>query len=133
MKHINRFNQFIKESYGINPSINWDLINTAKELALEYLDEGNSLRYMVYYKPNLSETVKRYGASIGVLDGTFSHEGDTFDWNEGYFDEDEVFDSENLIYIIWLPTIEENKKINDLLTFQLREIYPNENINVQSF
>jgi hypothetical protein len=124
MKHINKFNQFIIESYGHNQSINWDLINTAKELALEYLDEGNSLRYMVYYKQPDTPTP----GPFEVLDGTFSHNGDTFDWNEAYFDVDEVFDSENLFYIIWLPTIEENKKINDLLTFQLREIYPNENI-----
>jgi hypothetical protein len=124
MKNISSFSQFIKESYGSNRSINWDLIKTAKELVLDYLDEGKLLRYMVYYK---RPDTPIFGP-FEVLDGTFSHDGDTFDWNHSYFDEDEIFQPENLFYIIWLPTVDESKEINDSLIFQLREIYPNENI-----
>jgi len=47
MKRIKQYNRFIKESYGENPSINWDLLNTARDLALEYLDEGFILHYYI--------------------------------------------------------------------------------------
>jgi hypothetical protein len=117
MKHIRRFNQFIVEGYGTNQSINWDLINTAKELTLDYLDEGISLRYIVYYKPETSTT-------FDVLEGRFSHDGDTFDWN--YYDKNAIIDSEDLFYIFWLPLA--TSDINDSLRSHLREIYPNENI-----
>jgi len=32
MKYINFFDKFINESYGDNPSINWELISMAKDL-----------------------------------------------------------------------------------------------------
>lgn len=128
MKHISRFNQFIVEGYGYNQSINWNLINTAKELALEYLDEGLSLRYTVYYKrPDtpLSQ-FHRLANPFEVLEGRFSHDGDTFDWNSPHYSEDEILDSKKLHYTFWFPL--GNEELTDSLISQLKEIYPNENI-----
>lgn len=128
MKHVRRFNQFIVEGYGTNQSINWDLINTAKELALEYLDKGMSLRYIVYYKqPDtpLSQ-FHRLANPFEVLEGRFSHDGDTFDWNSPHYSEDEILDSKKLHYTFWFPL--GNEELNASLLSQLKEIYPNENI-----
>ena len=49
MKYLKPYKIFESESYLDNESINWDLINDAKDLALDNLDEGLSLEYKVDY------------------------------------------------------------------------------------
>jgi hypothetical protein len=144
VKHIKQFYRFIKESYGENPSINWDIINTAKDLSLEYLDEGYKLCYRVYE----NELVSLAGGVGGrwrpseiisklVVEGNFSHDGDKFEWNEYDFYEPDPIDSKKLSYIFWF--VRPNRLSDDLylrmvnsyklIISQLREIYPDEKIN----
>ena len=143
MKHIKQFYRFIKESYGENPSINWELINTAKDLSLEYLDEGYKLCYAVYENELVSlaggvggrwypsETISKV-----VVKGNFSHDGDEFEWNEYDFYEPDPVNYE-LSYTFWF--VRPNRLSDDLylrmansyklIISQLREIYPDEKIN----
>jgi hypothetical protein len=85
MKYISQYNRFIKESYGENPSINWDLINTAKDLSLEYLDEGYKLCYKVY-EINKYQSFITGKPFVTILEGSFSHDRDFFEWNGLSFD-----------------------------------------------
>jgi hypothetical protein len=131
MKYINFFDKFINESYGDNPSINWELISMAKDLSLDYLDEGFRLRYNVNYqnKPYMP---------YEVLEGCFSHDGDpwyaqgdTFEWTS-YVDENETLDFRNLYYNFWFIKPNAQVKSNEIqqqVISKLREIYPDEMIN----
>jgi hypothetical protein len=134
MKYISQYNRFIKESYGENPSINWELLNTAKDLSLEYLDEGYKLCYKVY-------EINKYQSFI-ILEGSFSHDRDFFEWNGLSFDKNELIDSEKLSYTFWFVRpdclSEYGHRKDDLylrmanyyklIVSQLREIYPDEKI-----
>jgi hypothetical protein len=119
MNHLKGYSQFlIRESYKDNPSINWYLIQTAKDLALDYLDDGYELKYTVcYYQgqtKDLKETIfkrsgKRthtgkglFGRKIrenhDVLYGVYSHDEDLIQWQNDFFAEDEILRSSNLSY-----------------------------------
>ena len=135
MKYVSRFNKFIKESYGSNPSINWELIDTAKDLALEHLDEGLNIKYSVWYKEPESETP----GPFKVLEGKFSHDGDDYIWYEWQFEEDEILNSENIYYNFCLSNntraatykeIQNLYKSEHELINHLREVYPSEKINL---
>lgn len=134
MKYVRKFNKFIKESYGSNPSINWELIDTAKDLALEYLDEGLDIHYDVWYKEPESKTP----GPFKVLEGKFSHKDDTYLWYKWQFEEDEILNTENIYYNFWLTTetkmgsYKEMQKLRELdneFINHLRDIFPNETIN----
>ena len=134
MKYISQYNRFIKESYGENPSINWDLLNTARDLSLEYLDEGYKLCYKVY-------EINKYQSFI-ILEGSFSHDRDFFEWNSLSFDKNELIDSEKLSYTFWFVRPDRLSEYGhrkddlylimvnyyNLIVSQLREIYPDEKI-----
>ena len=154
MKYVIKFNEFIKESYESNTSINWELIDMAKELALDSLDEGLQLSYYVRTLPErdyreksrkteMEDTYRRgFEVAVGlrqesdeftVLEGKFSHDFDQCFWNE-YFDENKPINS-ILYYSFWV-TSEEDRSImdmanrtNDIVT-QLKEIYPIDKINI---
>lgn len=72
MKYLIKYSLFENnQSYLDNNSINWVLINTAKDLALEHIDEGLSLEYKVDY-------IK--GGLKPIIDGEYSHDKDKLDW-----------------------------------------------------
>ena len=134
MKYITQYNRFIKENYGENPSINWELINTARDLALEYLDEGYKLCYKVY-------EINKYQSFI-ILEGSFSHDRDFFEWNR--FDKNELIDSEKLSYSFYFAKIKIEylsdssylriKNACRLIVSELSDFYPDEKIiNVSGY
>ena len=49
MRYLKAYKLFESENYLHNESINWELINDAKDLSLDNLDEGLSLEYKVDY------------------------------------------------------------------------------------
>jgi hypothetical protein len=149
VKHIKQFYRFIKESYGENPSINWELINTARDLSLEYLDEGFILHYYIDIISLKHKKVLRpdgYVIEDGILidpwdvllEGIFSHDGDQLSYDTDVMKEFKSF-NHNLRYFFIL-----NRQLsgghannsmfldcvdkNTILISKLREIYPNEEI-----
>ena len=72
MRYLKPYKIFESENYLDNESINWDLINNAKDLALDKLDEGLSLDYKVDYI--------RGGGLNPIIIGEYSHEKDKLDW-----------------------------------------------------
>ena len=63
-----------EESYLDNTSINWEVINSAKDLALEYLDNGSELEFNIDYKLS--------GNQFVVLNSLYSHEKEDLSWKK---------------------------------------------------
>lgn len=73
----------------IKTKINWKLIQMAKDLSLEYLDEGNELKIKVIATETKTQLrrylrINRLGNKIFVYNEIFSHEEDNIIWNK-YF------------------------------------------------
>jgi hypothetical protein len=120
MKYLKPYKIFeSKEEYLDNDSINWEVIESAKDLALEHLDDGSKLEFNIDYKSS---------DQYVVLSGLFSHEKDNLDWNKRNSPYTK-FDKENLIYSFQFK-FSSNVKIDDSeeLTNRLKEMYPDVNI-----
>jgi hypothetical protein len=74
MRYLKAYKLFESENYLHNESINWELINDAKDLSLDNLDEGLSLEYKVDY-------IK--GGLKPIIIGYYSHEKDKLNWKWG--------------------------------------------------
>lgn len=127
MKYIKTFNENNSESYLENQSINWDLIQSAKDLALEHLDDGYELEWTV---DNFQSDHRTYL----VVAGVFDHNEDKIHWGEHY-DEDYVFDKDKLIYDFYFSrtkygkvsySIDESRELTTKLNDRLIEMYPGE-------
>ena len=132
MKYIKTFNENNSESYLENQSINWDLIQTAKDLALENLDDGYELEWTVdYYDQESENKWERYL----VVAGVFDHNQDNVYWRENY-EQDHIFDKDDLIYDFYFSRTEygktsysvgESNQLTTKLNNRLIEMYPDEN------
>ena len=85
MKYLKPYKIFESESYLDNESINWDLINDAKDLALDYLDGGLELEYKIDYN------------GLTVLSGVYSHNKDKQTWSGSKFENNVELDNEKLV------------------------------------
>ena len=131
MRYLKRFNES-NSDYLDNTTINWELIQTAKEIALEQLDEGYELEWTVdCYDQESENKWRRYL----VVAGVFDHKQDKVHWGENY-DEDHIFDKGNLIYDFYYSRTEYGKtnysvgdarKLTKELNERLLEMYPDEN------
>jgi hypothetical protein len=132
MKYIinyKKFNENKSESYLENSSINWDIIQTAKDIALEYIDDGLELEFSVdYYQPGTSTP-----GPFLVIGGVFSQKEDSIEWNKSHFDEDEILDKDNIVYSFYYDKLDNYKidynSFKDLtiqLNNRLVEMYPDE-------
>jgi hypothetical protein len=135
MKYIKTFNENNSESYLENQSINWDLIQTAKDLALENLDEGYELEWTVDYYDQESENKWKRNRQNLVVAGVFDHNQDNVYWRENY-EQDHIFDKDDLIYDFYFSRTEygktsysvgEARKLTTKLNDRLIEMYPDEN------
>ncbi len=121
MKYLIEYNLFESnnESYLNNTSIDWEVINTAKDLALEHLDAGLELEYKLDYN------------KLTVLSGRYSHIKDKETWSGSKFKYDVELDSDKLIYCFYYNKNGDYVNYGDLskeLTNTLKEIYPYLNI-----
>lgn len=134
MRYLSKYKSFKEsssESYLNNKTINWDLIESAKDLALENLDEGYELEWTVDCVWIENRILKRYL----VVAGVFDHNRNNVYWSETY-DQDHIFDKDNLIYDFYLSRTEYGKtsysvgdanKLTKELNGRLIEMYPDEN------
>jgi hypothetical protein len=128
MNYLIRYKSFNESFKYISDSINWELIQTAKDLALEYLDEGFRLRYSVnwhHHKLNVSDPLL-------VLTGAFSHDEDSM----RILVKDELFKNGHLKYPVWLTIANSSepsdywsqhdkiKKYEKELISRIEELYP---------
>ena len=121
--------------------INWNLIQTAKDLSLEYLDEGNELRIDVVVTENINRAFTYEDILFDVYQETFSHNQDDIKWGKYFSKKINIINSKPLSYRFtiqpqrgrssqwglkaWEPemTIE--------LTEHLIEMFPNEIIMIR--
>ena len=121
--------------------INWDLIQTAKDLSLDYLDEGNELRIDVVVTENINRAFTYEDILFDVYQETFSHNQDDIKWGKYFLKKINIINSKPLSYRFtiqpqrgrssqwglkaWEPemTIE--------LTEHLIEMFPNEIIMIR--
>lgn len=136
MKYITKykaFNENNSEDYLNNKTINWDLIESAKDLSLEHLDEGYELEWTVdcYDQVIGNQHLKRYL----VVAGVFDHNQDNVYWRENY-DQDHIFDKDDLIYDFYFSRTEygkisysvaDAKRLTKELNDRLLDMYPDEN------
>lgn len=149
MRYLSKYKSFKEsnsESYLNNTTINWELIQTAKDLALEHLDDGYELEWTVdCYDQESENKWRRYV----VVAGVFDHKRDEVNWLENY-DEDHSFDKDNLIYdfyfsrtiykgtlnsMLWNSlgdskvsySVADANKLTKELNERLIEMYPDEN------
>lgn len=135
MKYITKykaFNENSSEDYLNNKTINWDLIESAKDLALENLDEGYELEWTVdCYDQESENKWRRYL----VVAGVFDHNRNDVYWRENY-DQDHIFDKDDLIYDFYFSRTEYGKtsysigdarRLTKELNDRLIEMYPDEN------
>ena len=121
--------------------INWNLIQTAKDLSLDYLDEGNELRIDVVVTENINHTFTYEDILFDVYQEAFSHNQDDIKWGKYFSKKINIINSKPLSYRftiqpqrgrssqwglkVWEPemTIE--------LTEHLIEMFPNEIIMIR--
>ena len=78
MKYLRGINETtIKSKEIFSKFINWDLINDAKELAIEFLDDGYTLSIKVGYQLNKYS----HNGVIDIYRLSYSHYNDYNDWN----------------------------------------------------
>ena len=101
MKHIKTYKIF-ESAWGKNPSINWELIQLAKDIALEYLDEELTLHWIVYFD------------DFFVVDGRYNHEEDTIEWHDRFCEEDYIIKDKNrLVYCFYYDTDKKGKSVEN--------------------
>lgn len=121
--------------------INWKLIEMAKDLSLDYLDEGNELRIDVVVTENINRAFTYEDILFDVYQETFSHNQDDIKWEKYFSKKINIINSKPLSYRFtiqpqrgrssqwglkaWEPemTIE--------LTEHLIEMFPNEIIMIR--
>jgi len=78
--------------------INWDLIQTAKDLSLDYLDEGNQLRIDVVVTENINRAFTYEDILFDVYQETFSHNQDDIKWGKYFSKKINIINSKPLSY-----------------------------------
>jgi len=78
--------------------INWKLIEMAKDLSLDYLDEGNELRINVVVTENINRAFTYEDILFDVYQETFSHNQDDIKWGKYFSKKINIINSKPLSY-----------------------------------
>lgn len=137
---------FESSEFGVNPSINWECIQTAKDIALEYMDEYPvELIWSAAYISDKEEMYKGNIAKYAICDGSFSsrNNADEMNWYENNFDIDGVINESQIEYEFYFSSIlvrftvygQNGKKskeildeINKELHDKIKQFYPDINL-----
>lgn len=115
--------------------INWKLIQMAKDLSLDYLDEGNELKIKV-----MATEIKTHlmiGNKIFVYDETFSHGENNITWNKYFPNKMNIVKNGFLAYEFTIQPQRESKnwgikawepEMTRELSSKLIEMFPDETI-----
>lgn len=124
MKYIRLY----EHKFYIDSLINWDLIKDAKDMALEYIDEGFTLYLFVL----VDEKYRYNSKAFRILNLEFDH--NTFIANKDYTYSTElaikrIKNMETKYEMVLMNThYVDNPKYLDELINRLKSAYPNENI-----
>ena len=115
--------------------INWKLIQMAKDLSLEYLDEGNELKIKVIATE--TKTHLMIGNKIFVYNQIFSHEENNITWNKYFPNKMNIVKNGFLTYEFTIQPQRESKnwgikawepEMTRELSSKLIEMFPDETI-----
>ena len=142
LNHISDEEKQIVDKYWISceditkDRINWNLIQTAKDLSLEYLDEGNELRIEVVVTETKNNYFTYEDILFNVYQEIFSHNEGDVKWEKYFSKKINIINNKPLAYrftiqpqrgrsskwgiINWEP------KMTRELTENLIEMFPNE-------
>ena len=101
MRYLKTYKLFeSKSEFGVNSSINWDCIQTAKDISLEYMDEYPvELIWSTAYISDKGEMYKGNIAKYAICDGSFNIKNNTDEihWYEN-FDIDQLINENQIEY-----------------------------------
>ena len=115
--------------------INWKLIEMAKDLSLDYLDEGNELKIKVIATE--TKTHLMIGNKIFVYNEIFSHEENNITWNKYFPNKMNIVKNGFLAYEFTIQPQRESKnwgikawepEMTRELSSKLIEMFPDETI-----
>ena len=119
----------------VKTKINWKLIQMAKDLSLDYLDEGNELKIKVITTE--TKTHLMIGNKIFVYNEIFSHEEDNITWNKYFPNKMNIVKNGFLTYEFTIQPQRESKnwgikawepEMTRELSSKLIEMFPDETI-----
>lgn len=124
MKYLKRYRLF--ESDEEKSYIDWNIIESAKDLSLEHLDDGLELEFNVDYHIDRN--------TLNILNGQYSHKNDVLNWGKKFIHiqaKDPNPNRGNIIYCFYFNKNGNCVEYADLsrdLNNTLRDMYPNLNI-----